>query len=275
MTLGKIEYANASFKNAQIVIMGIPYDRTSSFIPGSRLGPRYIRICTENIEWFSPYQNRSLDSNRICDLGDYEFTTEDYQKEIEREVFKIYQKKKTAVFLGGEHTITFPVIKGIKSLVKKFSIIHFDAHADLRDELHGERVCHATAIRRVADIIDLKHIYQFGIRSGTEEEFKLNKNLYPFEVYRPLKKILDQIPEPFYLTIDVDVLDPSQCPAVATPEPGGISFRELIEALLLFRVKKIIGADIVEFNPLATSPWASGSTVADILRELILVMCSK
>ncbi len=236
------------------------------------MGPRYIRICTENIEWFSPYQNRSLESVKLCDLGDYEFNTEDHLVEIERAVFKVYKSKKTGIFLGGEHTITFPIIKAIHNFYERFSIIHFDAHADLRDELHGEKICHATALRRVSDIIGLNNIYQFGIRSGTAEEFKINKNLFRFEVYKPLRRILKGIPDPIYLTIDVDVLDSSQCPAVATPEPGGITFRELIDALILLKGKRIIGADIVEYNPLATSPWASGSVVAEILRELILTM---
>jgi len=271
----QLEYANARFKEAEIVIEGFPYDRTSSFIPGSRFGPQYIRFCTGNIEWYSPYQKRALDDIKICDLGDYEFKTEDHLDEIEKEVLRIYHKNKRAIFLGGEHTITYPIIKGIHRQIENFSVIHFDAHADLRQEFNGERLCHASAIRRVSEIIGLKNIYQFGIRSGTEEEFKGGKNLFPFEVYQPLKKIIKRVPEPIYLTIDVDVLDASVCPGVATPEPGGISFRELIDSLLLLGDKKIIGADIVEYNPLATSPWASGSVVADILRELILIIIQR
>jgi len=192
--------------------------------------------------------------------------------EIEKEAAKIYLKGKKAVFLGGEHTITCPIVKAIHKIKGNFSVVHFDAHADLRDEFEGQKTCHATALRRVSDVVGLKNIYQFGIRSGTEEEFKINRNLYKFEVYKPLKKILNKIKEPIYLTIDTDVVDPSALPAVATPEPGGISFRELVDSLLLLKGKKIIGADIVEYNPLSASPWASGSTVADILREVLLVV---
>lgn len=269
-----IEYSNSGLKDADVVLIGFPYDRTSSFIPGSRFGPRYIRICTENIEWFSPYQNRSVDSLKICDLDDYEFNTEDQIKEMEEKAFELYTKGKTVIFLGGEHTISFPIINGIHKIIKNFSVIHFDAHADLRNDYHGERISHATVMRRVADVIGLENIYQFGIRSGAEDEFKRKKNFYPFEVVRPLKRVIDKIPDPIYLTIDVDVLDPSQCPAVATPEPGGISFRELIEGAMLLKKRRIIGADIVEYNPLSTSPWTSGSLVADLLREMILVMGS-
>ncbi|MGB9720096.1 MAG: agmatinase [bacterium] len=267
-----IEYANSKLSQADIVIIGFPYDRTSSFIPGSRFGPRYIRMCTENIEWFSPYQNHSVESVKIADLDDYEFKTDDQLKEMEEKAFELYKKGKRVIFLGGEHTISFPIVKGINRVIKKFSIIHFDAHADLRDDYHGEKISHAAALRRASDVVGLENIYQFGIRSGTEVEFSLNKNLFRFSAYQPLKQIIDRITTPVYVTIDVDVLDPSVLPAVATPEPNGITFKELLDCLLLLKDKEIIGADIVEYNPLAASPYASGSTVAEILRELILIM---
>ncbi len=267
-----IEYANSKPDQANIILIGFPFDRTTSFIPGSRFGPHYIRVCTENIEWFSPYQNRSLDSLKIADLEDYEFRTGDQIEEMEEKAFELYDKGKTVIFLGGEHTITFPIIKGVSRSAGKLSIIHFDAHADLRDDYHGEKISHATAMKRVGDIIGMENIYQFGIRSGTEEEFSLNKNLFRFSAYQPLKQIINKISEPIYITIDVDVIDPSALPAVATPEPNGITFKELLDSLLLLKGKRIIGADIVEFNPLVTSPYASGSTVAEILRELILIM---
>ena len=268
----QIEYSNSTFKEASIIIEGLPFDRTSSFIPGSRYGPHYIRFCTENIEWFSPYQSRSVGSLKICDLGDYEFKTSDHIKEIEKEVVRIYKKGKRAVFLGGEHTISYPIVKAVHGIKGPLSIIHFDAHADLRDEYQGQKIAHATAIRRVSDLVGLKKIYQFGIRSGTAEEFEYGKNLFRFQVYKPLKRSLARIKEPIYLTIDIDVIDSGTMPAVSTPEPGGISFTELVDSLLLLKHKKIVGADIVEYNPLSASPWASGSLAACILREVLLVM---
>ncbi len=270
-----IEYANSRLKNADTVIIGFPFDCTSSFIPGSRFGPRYIRMCTENIEWFSPYQERSVGSIKIADLGDYEFQTQNQIKEMEHKAYELYRMGKKTIFLGGEHTVTFPIVSGISRILKNLSVIHLDAHADLRDEYRGERICHATAIKRVSEVIGLKNIYQFGIRSGTEEEFKLNKNLFRFSVFKPLKKILSKISDPIYLTIDVDIIDSGALPAVATPEPNGITFKELVDSLLLLRNRRIIGADIVEYNPLATSPWASGSLVANILRELILILADR
>jgi agmatinase len=255
-------YANSSLKDAQVIVYGLPYDRTSSFIPGSRFGPQYIRQCAENIEDYSPYQNKSLGDLRICDLGDILFYGEDWLGQIEEETAKIIDCARLPIFLG---------VRAMKKKCGSFTLVQFDAHCDLRDEYLGEKNCHATAMRRAIDTLGADHVYQFGIRSGTKEEFESGRNLYKFEVLKPLTKVFNDIKEPIYISIDIDVLDPAAMPAVSTPEPGGISYRELVDSLLLFEKKKIIGADIVEYNPLAAPPFASGSTVAEVLRELILV----
>jgi agmatinase len=268
----KLYYANSSLKDADVVVFGLPYDRTSSFIPGSRFGPQYIRHCAENIEDYSPYQDRSVYDLRICDLGDIQFHGEDWLGQIEREVTDIYDKKKRFIFLGGEHTVTPWIIKSIKKIFGQFSLVQFDAHCDLRDEYLGEKNCHATAMRRSIDVLGAERVHQFGIRSGTKEEFASGKNLYKLQSYEPLSRVIHDIAEPVYISIDIDVLDPGVMPAVSTPEPGGIAYRELIDSLMLFRDKEIVGADIVEYNPLAASPYASGSTAAEVLRELILIM---
>ena len=267
----KLYYTNSSLSDAQVVVFGIPYDRTSSFIPGSRFGPQYIRQCAENIEDYSPYQKKSLSDLKICDFGDIQFYGEDWLGQIEDEVAKIVDEKKLLILLGGEHTITPPIMRAMKKKYGDFTLVQFDAHCDLRDEYLGEKDCHATAMRRAIDVLGADRVYQFGIRSGTREEFEYGRNLYKFEVLKPLSEVINEISEPMYISIDIDVLDPSAMPAVSTPEPGGVSYRELVDSLMLFRGKKIIGADIVEYNPLAASPYASGSTAAEVLRELILV----
>jgi len=268
----KLYYSNSTLDNAQVIILGLPFDKTSSFLPGSKYGPEYIRFCSENIEDYSPYQDKSLNDLKICDLNDLALDVENWDEIIEKKVQEIFDKNKFFIFLGGEHTITLPIIQVLKEKHKDFSLVHFDAHCDLRDEYLEQKICHATVMRRVSDIIGLDNLYQFGIRSGTKEEFSFGKNLYKFDLFKPLFSVINNIKEPIYLSIDVDVLDPGVLPAVSTPEPGGVSYQELIKALLLFKDKKIIGADIVEYNPFAASPYASGSTVAEILRELILIV---
>ena len=267
----RLYYAGSMLEAADIVIAGFPFDKTSSFLPGSKYGPEFIRFCSDNIEDYSPYQDKSLNDYKICDLDDLALDTEDWDEIIAKKMREIYNKKKFFIFLGGEHTITVPVIDFLKEIYSDFSVIQFDAHCDLRDEYKGKKLCHASVMRRVSEMISIENIYQFGIRSGTKEEFKLGKHLYKYDVLKPLTSVIDNIKEPIYLTIDVDVLDPGVLPAVSTPEPGGISYQELIQALLLFKDKQLIAADIVEYNPVTASPYGSGSTVAEILRELILV----
>jgi agmatinase len=267
----RLYYANSSARDARIIVLGLPYDRTVSFIPGTRYGPEYIRQCSENIEDYSPYQSRSLNDVAIHDAGDVHFESQDWIIEA-RKILDTFNKDQTVIVLGGEHTVTLPSITYCKQQYKEFSVIHFDAHCDLRDEYLGEKVCHATVMRRVSEVIGLDNLYQFAIRSGTRDEFAYNKNLYKFNAYEHLPSVLSKVDMPIYVSIDVDVLDPGIMPAVGTPEPGGISYKELIDSLLLLENKQIIGADIVEYNPLAASPWASGCTVAEVLRELILVI---
>jgi agmatinase len=270
----KLYYANSSAKNARIVVLGLPYDRTVSFIPGTRYGPEYIRMCSENIEDYSPYQGKSLYDVKIHDAGDVHFESQDWIIEA-RKTLDIYQKEQTVIVLGGEHTVTLPGITYCKEQYGEFAVIHFDAHCDLRDEYLGEKICHATVMRRVSEVIGIDNLYQFAIRSGTKEEFLYNKNIYRFSAYEHLSDVLGRIDKPLYVSIDMDVLDPGFMPAVGTPEPGGILYRELIDSLLLLENKQIIGADIVEYNPLAASPWASGCTAAEILRELILLCAAQ
>lgn len=268
----KLYYANAEYNDADIVICGIPFDRTSSFIPGSRFAPQFIRQCAENIEEYSPYQNKTLRGQTICDYGDLQFSSEDRLSEIKKKVDDIVADTKLPLLLGGEHTITLPIVQSLKHKYSEFSVVQFDAHCDMRDEYLGEKICHATIMRRVSDVVGIENVYQFGMRSGTKEGFAFNKNLYKFEILKPLNSVIDKIKEPIYLTIDIDVLDPGVLPAVSTPEPGGISYRELIDSLLVLKNKTIIGADLVEYNPLAAPPYASGSTVAEVLRELLLIL---
>jgi len=267
----KLFYANSSLDRAEIVVLGLPYDRTSSFIPGSRFGPVYMRLCTENIEDYSPYQKESLSQKEICDFGDISFETRDWEVETKKNLASIGYNKKI-IGLGGEHTVSLPLIRFYKEKFEEITVFVLDAHCDLRDQYLGEKICHATVMRRVSELIGVENLYQFGIRSGTEQEFGFHKHIYKFEVFKPLSAVINTIKTPIYLSIDVDVLDPGVAPAVATPCPGGVSYQELVQALLLFRDKEVVGADIVEYNPLAASPWQSGTLAAELLRELTLIL---
>jgi len=155
-------------------------------------------------------------------------------------------------------------------------LIHIDAHADLREDYIGENRSHATVIRRCSDFINPKNIYQFGIRSGTKEEFefaKKNLNFYPFEVLEPLKKCLpDLMGRPIHVTLDIDVLDPAYACATGTPEAGGISSKEMIESILLFKSLNIVGFDLVEVSPVYDVADRTSLLAAKLIREMMLAV---
>lgn len=269
----KLDFANARFDKAKIVVLGLPFDRTSSFIPGSRFAPEFIRQASYNVEAYSLYQMKSVGDIPICDLGDHFFDFSKALKEIEIEVRKIYEKKKKGIFLGGEHTISLGIIRALKKLYPDISVIQLDAHTDLREEFQGEKICHACVMRRVEEVVGRNNLFQLGIRSGLKDEIEQTKNLYRFTIFEHLTKVKKAIGrKPVFVSVDVDVLDPGILPGVATPEPGGISYQELIKSLVSLKDLNLIGADIVEYNPLSSPPFPSGAVVAGILKELILCL---
>jgi len=267
-------YAASAFPDADIVILGIPYDRTSSFIPGSRFGPAYIRIAADNVESYSPYQKLDLTGLNIHDAGDMSFADLRWpavKAQIENEARRIRSAGKLPLFLGGEHSITGPIVAACRESLPDLAVVQFDAHADLRSEFLGEEHSHATAMFRAGAAIGPDNVFQYGIRSGTRDEFDGARHLHPFTVLDPLRKTIGRYRNrPVYLTIDVDVLDPGVMPAVSTPEPGGVGYTELIQAVMELNECRIVGIDIVEYNPLANRDLASASLAASLLREVIL-----
>jgi len=269
-------FANSEYASAQVVVIGMPLDRTSSFIPGTRFGPAVGRIGVENIESFSPYQNKDVAEVRVYDAGDLAFTFEDPRAPaelIQATTRSTYLTGKKQLAIGGEHSIT-PFI--IAELVKTFPdlcCIHFDAHSDLRDEFLGEKFSHATAMRRVLEFIPRANLFQLGIRSFSCASELTTPNLYPFEVSAPIKEIRTKISRrPVYITLDLDVLDPGVMPDVQTPQPGGCSYSELVRALAGLAGLDIIGCDLVEFCPRNLTAGAGAAIVAELARELILLV---
>lgn len=269
-------FANSDFDSAEVVVIGMPLDRTSSFIPGTRFGPFVGRLGADNIESFSPYQKRDITGVRIYDAGDLAFTFEKPETPaelIQKTTASNYSRGKRQLAVGGEHSIT-PFI--IRELVKKFTdlcVIQFDAHSDLREEFLGEPCSHATAMRRVLDVIPKDNLFQLGIRSFFRAEEMTIPNLYPFEVLAPIKAIRTKIDKrPVYITLDIDVLDPGVIPDVQTPQPGGCSYRELAQALAELQGMNVIGCDLVEFCPRSPSASRGAATVAELVRELILLI---
>jgi agmatinase len=266
-------FINSSLKEANTVILGIPYDRSSSFIPGSRFAPQFVRIGANNVETYSPYFKQDISKIKIYDAGDivlnYPSVAQTFSQ-IRGEIKKYIKEKKRIISLGGEHTITVPIVSEIVKYYPNLNLIQLDAHSDTRDTYLEEKYCHATVIKRISEIIPNNRIFQLGLRSLTGPA---QSNQYLFQVYEHLNNIKKKIgKKPCYLTLDIDVLDSGIMPAVQTAVPGGISFQELFQSIIKMSELNIVACDLVEYNPLASPNLGYASVIAEIMRELILMM---
>lgn len=266
-----------SYDEADTVIVGIPMDFTVSFRPGSRFAPQAVRNVSWGLEEYSVYLDRELTDYRYFDWGDVNLPPGNVDESLNRigqAAARIFTDGKFPVFIGGEHLVSYPIIKEAFNKYSDLTVIQFDAHADLRTDYLGETNSHATVMRKVCDIIGGCNLHQFGIRSGTREEFdfgRKNTNLYVDEVIGPLKKTVKELGNrPVYITVDIDVVDGAFAPGTGTVEPGGISARELIEAFHVMSGLNVVGFDIVEIAPGFDQSERTALLGAKLIREGIL-----
>ncbi|RMG41246.1 MAG: agmatinase [Methanobacteriota archaeon] len=274
------EGCTASFEEAEFILIGAGYDGTSSYRPGSRFAPQAIRSETLlSQENYSPYFRKDLTEKAIHDAGDLDLPFGNKDKAlqyIEEAAQLIFSSDKTPCFIGGEHLISLPVITAATRKFPDLRIIQLDAHLDLMDELFGDTISHGTVMRRVWDMFQEKdRIYQIGIRSGSKEEFEFaeqNTRLFPFSTEEFLSHINELKDVPVYLSVDLDVFDPSLIPGTGTPEAGGIFFQEFIRFLTAIQNLYIVGCDLVELSPTLDLTGASTIVAAKILRELLIIL---
>jgi len=264
-------------EDAKIALFGACWDGTSSFKAGSRFAGFAVREASFGMEEFSFYQQESLLDVPFTDYGDLFLPPGQKERvlaSIASAVREIRSRGQFPIAFGGEHLLAYPLIMSAYESHKDLAVIHMDAHADIRSDLWGDTLTHATFLGRVADRIGFENIKQFGIRSGSSEEWELAKR---FDTMRPfsieaIKTHIDSLGDrPIYLTLDMDVLDPSLYPGTGTPEPGGIFWNLLIEGLLLLRKKRLVGIDCLELCPHYDPTGVSAQTMAKTLRELILL----
>lgn len=281
MTLStKFMGSNESYEDSNIVLVGVPMDFTCSFRPGTRFGPQKIREVSIGIEEYSIYMDKSLEDYAYYDSGDLDLPIGNVERSLEiigQAAKEILDDNKFPLFIGGEHLISVPVIREVYNKYgDELIVVHFDAHADLREGYLGCPNSHASAIRRLVDFMPGKNIYQFGIRSGTKEEFeyaKANTNMYTIEVLEPLKKVVNKFKgRPVHFTLDIDVVDPAFANGTGTPEPGGISSKELIQALDVMKDLNIVGFDIVEVSPHYDQSDRTALLAAKIIRDMIMIV---
>lgn len=263
-------------EDADWVIVGLPYDGTCSYRPGTRFGPEAIRAASWGLETYSPIQNRDLEQTAYFDAGELEFplgNRDAILAMIRQNAQEVLKADKRWLGVGGEHLVTFPVIEAYLEKYPDLAVLHFDAHADLREDYLGEQLSHATVLRRVVDRIGPERLVQIGIRSGPKEEFdwmRQNKTLLesPEQLPAAMAKLQNR---PVFLTIDLDVLDPSIMSGTGTPEPGGMSFTELVQWLTRFSGLNFVGADVVELSPHYDPSGVSTVVAAKVMREVMLL----
>ena len=270
-----------AYSESDIVLFGAPYDSTTSFRPGTRFGPAAMRSESFGIETYSPYQGRDLEEIRVHDAGDLElpFGAPDRALDmIEEKAAAILDDGKVPFLLGGEHLVTLGSVRAAAKRFPDLRIIHFDAHADLREDYLGVRLSHACVMRRCHDLLGDGRIFQFGIRSGTREEFEFMRAGHvvtePFSD-ATLAEVLDSIPPdaPVYLTIDMDVLDPSVFPGTGTPEAGGFDYRRLVgDVVRICGQLNVVGIDNVELAPSLDPTGRSTALACTFLRECLLAL---
>ncbi|HAF07302.1 MAG: agmatinase [bacterium] len=262
-------------KNSEIVIVGYPFDSTSSFRAGSRNGPNSLRFFSWNLETFSNYQKKDIHEKNYFDMGDVELPFGDIKKTnsiIYKTTKRLLNSKKKIISLGGEHSITYPIIKAFNEYYDDFILVVFDAHADLREEYLGVKFSHACVVRNCVKLLGEKRVCQLGIRSYTKEEFEFSKKLLSFNEdinsfdFNLIKG------KRIYISIDLDVLDPSVFPGTGTPEAGGFNFKDFINFILKFQDNEIVGVDLVELSPEHDISGISQAAAAKIVREIILLL---
>ena len=269
---------DCEYEAAKTVIFGAPFDSTTSYRPGTRFGSKAIRSESFGIETYSPYQDKDLLDYNIFDAGDPELcigNVDTALAQIEELTTEILADGKRPFMLGGEHSVTLGAVTSVYNKYKDLYIIQFDAHADLRDDYLGVKKSHACVMRRCWEMVGDGHIYQFGIRSGEREEFRFaaeHTKMNKFNLDGIEKAVEELQGKNVYLTIDMDVMDPSIFPGTGTPEAGGVQFMELLEAVLKLKGLNIVGADINELSPQYDPSGVSTAVACKLLRELLLML---
>lgn len=271
---------DCAYEDATVVLYGAPFDSTTSFRPGARFGSSAIRHESFGLETYSPYQDKDLTDYAVFDSGDLELCFGNAAvalSDIENRAAEILHDGKFPLLIGGEHLVTLGAVKAVQKQYPDLHIIHFDAHADLREDYLGAQLSHACVMRRCHELLGDGRIHQFCIRSGDREEFRFAKqhtDMHPFNFdgLSDLVKRLKETGAPVYITIDLDCLDPSAFPGTGTPEAGGVGFKELLEAILAVCRTNVVGADINELAPMLDQSGVSTATACKVLRELILAL---
>ena len=271
---------DCEYEDSDIVLFGAPFDSTTSFRPGTRFASHAIRSESYGLETYSPYQDKDLADCKVFDSGDIELcmgSSEIALEQISDRAARILLDDKLPIMIGGEHLVTLGMFREVYKKHPDVQIIHFDAHADLRQEYLGAELSHACVIKRCHDLVGDGRIHQFGIRSGDRSEIVWPSNghtdmhRFGFEGLEETVRALGSTP--VYFTIDLDILDPSVFPGTGTPEAGGVGFMELLNAIMtVCGSANVVACDVNELSPHYDQSGASTAVACKVVRELILAL---
>ncbi len=289
-TFARINILNEN-ESCDIAIVGIPFDSGVTFRPGARFGPESIRSSSRLLRNFSINQMKSPFENKLIrDAGDIPcnpFNIHASLDIISDKINELFSKVNNLIFLGGDHTISYPILRSINKKFGKVALLHFDSHFDTWDEYFGEKCTHGTPFKRALDenLIDVDHSMHVGIHgtikdyTDIENDEKLGfKTIFTDEIDSlglpgVIDKILKRIGDvPCYISIDIDCVDPAYAPGTGTPEPGGFSSRELFNILKGITKLKVVGGDIVEVSPSYDSNSITSQLAAHLAYELITMI---
>ena len=264
---------NPDYDSSNIVMLGLPFDGTVSYRPGSRFAPEQIRLASWGLEEYSPVFDKNLEEVNFHDAGDLEFPLGNTYKtleQIEKNVEDIYKDGKRVFGIGGEHLVTLPEVRAVSKFYDDLAIVHFDAHTDLREEYLGEEMSHSAVIRHISKFVKPENIKQIGIRSGMKEEWDfMAKHNTLCKYYDDLESLRTKN---IFITVDLDCLDTSIMPGTGTPEVGGMTFNELIGWFKYLKDFNIVGADVVELAPDYDASGVSTAVATKVIRELLMIM---
>ena len=274
-----------SFERADYVILGVPFDVTSTYRTGARFAPNAIRQASLNIETYSFRTGIDIEDLQMHDLGDLDISTDTTQtlERLKLVTKDLAEAGKTPVTIGGEHTITLGIMKGLRDKASETAIVSFDAHLDLRNEFSGVKLSHTTFMRRINEEVKPARIIEVGTRAVCKEELgyakKVGIEFFTAQQIRRegIKQIVKQLKEKLakyesiYLSLDMDVLDPAYAPAVQNPEPEGLELHTLLDIAYNICDERMIGFDLVEITP-SFDHGVSAIQAARLISEILCYM---
>lgn len=274
--------ARVEVEQPDALILGVPLDATESFRSGTDKAPNRLRVVSDSLESYCPVLQADLEDLNLLDQGNLDFTglaLEESLDLIKKAANELIAQDCLALFMGGEHTITWPLVQAYFDKFPDLTLLHLDAHLDMRENYEGQKLCHATVVRRVAEISSQLRVVSLGIRSGSREDYhfaqKAKNVAFSGKLSLTPSQISDFKKRPVYLSLDIDVLDPAQAPGTGNPEPGGFTYEEVFRFFKSIRELNVVAVDVVEVSPPSDIGDITSIVAAKLIRQALLLFAGR